>query len=237
MLKTTMLTAAVALFAGIAFGEIRIKDGETLAFMGDSITDNGQRNHNGYVNLVLRALSCEGVNVKPIKAGIGGHKSNDMLARLDRQILSQHPQWMTLSCGVNDVWHQDVGKGVALDDYKKNIAAILDKCAASNCTVIVMTATPFTNQAGKDPHNAKLAPYNAWLRAEAARRGLPLADVNDALMKALVADPNEKLTNDGVHMAPKGDRLMAVCLLKTMGATDESVARIKRDAWKDASCR
>ena len=163
-----MLLAAV--IVGVAFGGIRIKDGETVAFLGDSITANGQHNHDGYVNRVLRALACEGVKVKAVKAGVSGSKSNDMLERLDQRVLSHRPHWMTLSCGVNDVWHQDRGRGVLLEDYKKNITQILDKCVASNCTVIVMTATPFTRQAGKDPHNAKLAPYNDWLRAEAARR-------------------------------------------------------------------
>ncbi len=28
-----------------------------------------------------------------------------MLARLDEAVISKKPQWMTLSCGVNDVWH------------------------------------------------------------------------------------------------------------------------------------
>ena len=45
---------------------------------------------------------------------LAGHKSNDMLARLEADVLSKNPQWMTLSCGVNDVWHGN--KGVPLDD-------------------------------------------------------------------------------------------------------------------------
>jgi len=234
---------ATLVFAGLtalavsssALGGIKIKDGDTVAFLGDSITAQGQdrRNPDGYVNRVIRALDCEGVKVTPVKAGISGHKSNDMLARLNRQVLARKPRWMTLSCGVNDVWHQDHGKGVALEDYRKNISAILDTCAASNCTVIVMTATPFTQNACKDPHNEKLAPYNAWLREEAVRRNLPLADVNAALRGALEADPKARLTRDGVHMLPAGDRLMAMTILKAMGVEDAAFARIERDAWKD----
>ena len=96
--------AAVIVAASTAFGELIVKDGDTLAFLGDSITNQGQKNPDGYVNLVLRSLALEGVYVNPVKAGIGGNKSNDMLARLERDVLSKKPNAMTFSCGVNDVW-------------------------------------------------------------------------------------------------------------------------------------
>ena len=105
--------AAVMVAASTAFGELIVKDGDTLAFLGDSITQQGQEKTDGYVNLVLRSLAIEGVYVKPVKAGVSGNKSNDMLARLDSNVLSKKPNVMTLSCGVNDVWHQDWKKGRA----------------------------------------------------------------------------------------------------------------------------
>lgn len=129
-MKKTVFAAACAM-AACSFGEILVKDGDTLAFLGDSITQQGQQNPDGYVNLTIRALASEGVNVKPVKAGISGHKSDNMLARLNRDVLSKKPRWMTLSCGVNDVWHQDFGegKGVKLEadkaDYIAQTQAIL----------------------------------------------------------------------------------------------------------------
>ena len=68
-MKTTVFVAACAM-ATCAFGEIMVKDGDTLAFLGDSITQFGQQNADGYVNLTIRALAAEGVRVKPVKAGI-----------------------------------------------------------------------------------------------------------------------------------------------------------------------
>ena len=231
-MKKTVFAAACAM-AMCAFGEIMVKDGDTLAFLGDSITQFGQQNANGYVNLTIRALAAEGVKVKPVKAGISGHKSDNMLARLNRDVLSKNPRWMTLSCGVNDVWHQDRGNGVSLEDYKANITKILDACAASNCTVIVLTATMFESSVPeKDKHNVKLAPYNEWLRAEAKRRGLPLADLNADMWAARAKDAKVRLTRDGVHMAAMGDRLMAHGVLAAMGVPESSFAKIEREAWK-----
>ena len=233
-MKKTVVSALVAAVVSVtALGDLIVKDGDTLAFLGDSITQGGQSKPDGYVNLVLRSLALEGIQVKPVKAGVSGHKSNNMLARLDRDVLSKRPQVMTLSCGVNDVWHKDSGRGVSLDDYKKNISAIFDKCAASNCMVVVLTATMFEKPGmEKFKHNIDIAAYNDWLRAEAKRRGYPLADLNDDMWKAHAADPSVKLTRDGVHMLPAGDRLMARGVLRALGMSEARLAALEWEKWK-----
>ena len=232
MKKLMVAVAAVAVaFAAAAEDGLLVKSGDTLAFLGDSITQQGQESPDGYVSLVLRSLAVEGVYVKPVKAGVSGHKSNDMLARLDRDVLSKKPKVMTLSCGVNDVWHQDHGRGVSLENYEKNITQILDKCAAANCTVIVLTSTMFERKEGpKDIHNVKITAYNDWLVSEAKRRKLPLADLNAMMWAAKKENPSVRLTRDGVHMSEAGDRLMARGVLLAMGVTD--FARIEANAWK-----
>src|SRR5581483_2334806 len=100
--------------AQTASAEIIVKPEDKVAFLGDSITAQGWGNPAGYVKLVVAAFEANGIKITPVPAGIGGHKSNDMLARVDRDVLSKKPQWMTLSCGVNDVWHGN--KGVPLND-------------------------------------------------------------------------------------------------------------------------
>lgn len=225
--------AAVLVAASAAFGGLMVKDGDTLAFLGDSITQQGQEKIDGYVNLVVRSLALEGVYVKPVKAGISGHKSNDMLARLDRDVLSKKPKVMTLSCGVNDVWHQDWNKGVTLEDYKKNVTAIFDKCEAAGCKVVVLTATMFEKpEMEKFKHNVMIAPYNEWLREEAKRRGYPVADLNADMWKAHAEKPTERLTYDGVHMRPEGNRLMARGVLRALGMAEDRVASLDWENWK-----
>ena len=231
-MKIATLAAAIAAVS-TAFGELVVKDGDTLAFLGDSITQQGQENPDGYVNLVLRSLAIEGVYVKPAKAGISGNKSNDMLARLERDVLSKKPNVMTFSCGVNDVWHQDWNKGVSLEDYKKNVSTIFDKCDAAGCKVVVLTATMFEKpEREKFKHNVMVAPYNEWLREEAKRRGYPVADLNADMWKAHAEKPTERLTYDGVHMAPAGNRLMARGVLRALGMAEDRVASLDWENWK-----
>ena len=223
--KASGLLAMAAFLPVLAgFGETAVKSGDRIAFLGDSITYHGQTRGDGYVNLVLKGLDAEGVAVEAVKAGVSGNNSRDMLARLDRDVLSKRPRWMTLSCGINDVWNlgNANGKGVELDEYRRNVSEILDRCAASNCTVVVMTTTLFESR-GKsaavsenDERNVRIAAYNDFLRAEAARRGLPLADVNAALWKSHRAG-NSYNTCDSVHLAPPADRIVAKCVLGALG--------------------
>src|SRR4051812_47122584 len=103
-------------------GEILVKNGDTIAFLGDSITAQGANSPSGYVRLVASGLAAHGIEITVIPAGVSGNKSDQMLARLEKDVLSKKPTWMTLSCGVNDVWHG--ANGIPLETYKKNITEI-----------------------------------------------------------------------------------------------------------------
>ncbi|MDR1191231.1 MAG: SGNH/GDSL hydrolase family protein [Verrucomicrobiales bacterium] len=213
--KLWSLLAGLTLVTGSVNAEILVKNGDSIAFLGDSITSQGWTNTGGYVHLIVAGLESAGVKVKPYPAGISGHKSNNMLARLDNDVLDKKPTWMTLSCGVNDVWHG--ANGVDLESYQKNITAIVDQATAKGVKVVILTATPIREQDNAD--NEKLAGYNDFLRALAQERDLPLADLNADCWAALKAG-NGPLTVDGVHMNPEGNLVMAKGVLRALGFTD-----------------
>ena len=216
--------------------EARIKTGDKIAFLGDSITQGGAGHPGGYVQLVGSGLAAAGVKVEIIGAGISGHKSNQMLERLERDVLSKKPTWMTLSCGVNDVWHG--ANGVLLDAYQKNITEIVEKAQASGIQVMILTST-MINEDAKNDTNQKLAPYNEFLRKLAADKKCLLADLNadmQAAIKPAAAggkQVNLQLTSDGVHMGPLGDRLMARGILKAFGLSEEQLQQAN-EAWLNA---
>lgn len=184
------------------------------------------------VNLVSQGLAANGVTVEVIGAGISGHKSNQMLDRLEKDVLSKNPQWMTLSCGVNDVWHGQ--NGVLIDDYKKNITAIVDQAQAAGIQVVLLTST-MIGEDQANPNNQKLIPYNEFLRTLAKEKNCRLADLN-ALMQAEVAKANtpgkNALTGDGVHMAFPGNIMMATGVLQSLGLNAEQLNKAN-EAWLD----
>lgn len=230
--------ATAALLGGSLFpaqAEILVKDGQKVAFMGDSITQGGWSNPGGYVRLIVAGLEANGVKVTPVPAGISGHKSDQMLARLKKDALDKQPDWMTLSCGVNDVWHG--ARGIPLDQYKTNITAILDQCQAAGVKVVVLTATVITEELDGD-NNKKLETYNDFLRSLAKERHAPLADLFSQFAAVLKAHPNttgkpgRQLTSDGVHMAPAGDQLMARGVLQAFGL-DAGQLKKAEAAWQE----
>jgi len=247
-LAAIVATVVIQTTAPIAVAEIAVKNGEKIAFLGDSITQGGWDNPAGYVHLVISGLKANGVEAVPVPAGISGHKSNQMLARLERDVLSKKPQWMTVSCGVNDVWHGK--KGVPLDEamaatggyefapgedrgtYKKNMTEIVDKAKAAGVNVVLLTATVIQEKLDNS-ENAKLAPYNDFLRQLAKEKSLPLGDLNALFQKRITEEnkPGQKvLTQDGVHMNPEGNKVMAIGVLQAFGLNEAEIEKAKK-AW------
>ncbi len=219
ILPLLVILAALVVSPLHSRAEILVKNGESIAFLGDSITQFGaQSGPGGYVRLVESGLASQGIRVTVIPAGLSANKSNDMLARLEKDVLSKKPTWMTLSVGVNDVMHG--ARGVELEDYKKNVTAILDRAQQAGVKVVILTATqiglPVTN-----PENTKMAAYNTFLRETAKARNLPLADLNAAMVTEQasleMAGIKRALTTDGVHMNIYGDQVMARGVLAAFG--------------------
>lgn len=225
------ILAALIAASHLAQAEIPVKPGDKVAFLGDSITQAGQGSPGGYVQLIGSGLAANGVKIEIIGAGISGHKSNQMLDRLERDVLSKKPQWMTLSCGVNDVWHGD--KGVPLEDYKKNITSIVDKAQAAGIKVVILTST-MIGEDQANPNNQKLISYNEFLRDLAKEKKCLFADLNGEMQATLAAavkaqaKPGNKgnlLTSDGVHMAFAGNQMMALGVLKGLGLNAAELAK------------
>lgn len=198
--------------------KLAVKSGAKIAFLGDSITAGGARGPAGYCRLVIRGLKSAGVEATMIPAGISGHKSNQMLKRLKRDVLDKNPDWMTLSCGVNDVWHGK--RGVPLDQYKKNITEIVETAQKKGIKVMILTSTMIKEDAGNSL-NKQLAPYNKFLKQLAADKNCLFADLNGDMQAALIkgsAKPaGNQLTSDGVHMNTLGNIMMANGVLRAFG--------------------
>jgi lysophospholipase L1-like esterase len=228
--RIALIAFGFAAFSQSAFAqEILVKSGDKIAFLGDSITQAGQGGPSGYARRVESGLQANGIKITLIGAGISGHKSDQMLERLDRDVISKKPDWMTLSCGVNDVWHG--ANGVPLPAYKKNITEIIDKAQGAGIKVMILTATVIGEELGND-NNKKLADYNAFLRTLAVEKKCALADLSADMHAALKGSKHSglRLTSDGVHMNPLGDRLMAIGILKSFGLNDAQLKKAN-ETW------
>ena len=87
-----------------------VKDGQTLLFIGDSITDCGRRGAeaplgNGYVRLFTELATARFPErrVRYINKGIGGNRVTDLAARWQDDVLYHRPDRLSVKIGINDL--------------------------------------------------------------------------------------------------------------------------------------
>jgi lysophospholipase L1-like esterase len=222
-----------------AAGEISVRNGDSIAFVGDSNTAGGWEQPAGYVHLVQQALELQGITIIPIPAGVAGDTSERMFKRIDA-VLAKKPTWMTLSCGFNDVSPVCMWQ-VGYDDFTQYVTGILDKAKVAGVKVIVLTPTLFRDSTPDNATNRKMLPYIEFLRTTAKERGLPLADLN-AVHRAEIArlekenSPFRTVLYDGIHMAPEGNQMMAAGVLAALGLTQVQIDAA-RERWLDNAYR
>jgi lysophospholipase L1-like esterase len=213
-----------------ASAEVQIHSGDTIAFLGDSITKQGSI-PTGWCGLVVSGLEKAGVDASPINAGKGGHTSRDMVNRYEADVIARKPTWMILMCGTND----NPNHGLSLEESEKNVNVMVEKARSSGIKVLVATRPM---RGGDTTENA----YNAFLRNSAQKQGVLLADVFAAMKNAQEnfrkehpdAPPDAPFLTiaDGTHMNPRGNQVIAECILSTLGLSPEQIASVKAD-WPD----
>lgn len=217
-----------------------------IVCLGDSITQQGEQ-PGGYVWLLRRYLAAlyPEQPIEVVNAGISGHKSTDMLARFQRDVLDKKPDLVTISVGVNDVWHGFYGgyprgdgpRGIPLDAYRRNVEEMVRLARAAGVRVVMLSTTVIYEDLSS-PENARLVGYNRALREIAARNGARFVDYQRPF-RDLIATYRDRtgardnlLTGDGVHMNPTGNRVMANVLMGGLGISPEARAAV-RDAAED----
>ena len=187
--------------------------GDRCVFLGDSLTYDGCKKKDGWVRQVVADFAGRRLRIRAICAGVPGDRSADMRGRFEADVVARHPDWLVLNCGVNDVWHGDAG--CTLEQFRDNVAAMLDRALASGVSVRCSTATLI----GEDltsPSNRMLGHYNDELRILAGARGVGLAECSRAFHEALQtggARAGTWLTEDGVHLNARGEATMARAML------------------------
>lgn len=240
LLALTVTTTVVVASAQTAEAVPEALQGvKKIVCLGDSITQGGD-GPNGYVGLLRKYLSTLYPGTEIINSGISGHKSTDMLARFDRDVLAHKPDLLTISVGVNDVWHGfyenhplgDGPRGVSLEDYRKNVEEMVTKAKAANIRVVILSTTVIHEDL-KNRENAKIAGYNEALRDIAHKNGARFIDFQkpfQALIKTYrqtTGAHDNLLTSDGVHMNPEGNKVMAHTILNGLGVTPEAREKVK----------
>lgn len=233
--------------------ESPVKTGQRVAFVGDSITVLGN-SADGYVGLVAEGLRANGIEVKIRVHASAGTDSKYMLDHTVPAALYCKPDWLVLSCGINDVYHglseadfrqasteADPAKyadypqsHMTMDLFKADIQAIHEKAHAANTKLVILTPTVFYEKLDS-LFNQRMVPYVEHLRTFAKENKCLLADLHADFHQILQTNQSIRgrvLTGDGLHVNARGNQVMAKGILKAFGLNETQLAKAEQ-AWLD----
>ena len=136
-MKIAELVGALALLAGTV-SAAPFKDGDTVVFLGDSITHGGF--YHEYVTDFYRTR-CPEADIRFVNSGVNGDNAGNAQKRVDADVTYYKPTWVLYNFGMNDVG-RDAYTAVRTPaqikhgekcrkDYERNLVALADKVRAA----------------------------------------------------------------------------------------------------------
>lgn len=208
------------------------RDGDVVAFCGDSITHIGIYPY--FIEHYYQTRFPER-NITFFNKGISANTAEDIYNRLDWDVFSEKPNRITLMAGTNDVawtaYHgtetQEKYKQESINNYRK----IIEKCKNADIETVIATkpitdsSTLISSDVGKSAEKNKIEnELVAMQKSLAAEYGLKVIDINK--MSEEISDyghgngaSNVIISNDRVHPTDVGSTILGYCFLKEQGAS------------------
>jgi len=202
---------------------LKLKKGDRIVFLGDSITQAGV-DAKGYITLIRKALQ-DNADVEIIGAGISGNKVPDLQRRLDKDVLAKKPAIVFIYIGINDVWHgeKNPANGTSKEKFEAGLKDVIGRITAAGAKVILCTPTVIGEKNdGTNNLDAKLDEYAEISRAVAKELKVPLCDLRKVFQNYLRKNNPDNtgkgiLTGDGVHLNDEGNQRVAEAMLEMLG--------------------
>lgn len=206
--------------------ELILKEGDRIAIVGDSITE--QRQYSKFMEIYLLACVPE-LELTMYQFGWSGERAPGFANRMENDFVPWKPTVVTTCFGMNDgsyrPYTDKIGK-----TYEDGTRRILDRCKALGARMIVGGPGPVdtdawrANEADADQYyNDNLGRLSQIAGKLAAERGFVYAKLHPQMMvsmknaKAALGKTYHVCGGDGVHPAQNGHLAMAYCYLKAMG--------------------
>jgi lysophospholipase L1-like esterase len=217
--------------------DFALKDGDTVVFLGDSITAA-----RGYGRIVEQytLLRFPDRDVRFHNAGQGGDTAAGGLARLDRDVFPLNPTVLTVAYGVNDIGWGGKADEAHKQAYLDGIRGIVERARARGCRVYICSAAA-TAEAPDPAERGFLQAMCDEGMALARELGGHSIDVQRSMRRvqrrmveaAAKDDPKKDRPSlhvaDGIHLNEDGQLAMAVAILEGLGAPAE-VSSVAIDA-------
>lgn len=226
-MKLRLLLAALWMGAAALAGDtFALRDGDTLTFLGDSITAA-----RGYTQIVehYTLMRFPDRHVRFINAGQGGDTAHGCLKRLERDVLSQGTTVLTVAFGINDIGWGTRADDVHRQQYLGGIREIVTRSQRRGIRVFICSPA-ITAEAPETAETGYLQKMTDDGMALAQSMGASTIDVSrgmrDIQRRVVAANLQEKdpkkhtrlHVEDGVHLNDLGQLAMGYALLRGLGA-------------------
>ncbi|MGX7150202.1 GDSL-type esterase/lipase family protein [Enterococcus ureasiticus] len=181
-----------------------------IVLFGDSITA-------GYgeeaITPILQNLITEELAIKNyeevtiVNAGMPGDTTQGAMNRLDKEVLAEKADIVTIFFGANDTNSDNL---VPLEKYAENIEAMITKIGKEK---VILLTPPYVDCARKPTRDDKrIREYAERVKVIGAKYEIPVIDV----YKAMVVYPgtDEFLQADGLHFSKTGYDLLAALIVR-----------------------
>jgi lysophospholipase L1-like esterase len=137
-----------------------------------------------------------------LNRGVNGERSDEIAARLARDVIGLSPAAVVIIAGVNDVY-----QGRTAEHVTAHLRTMYDRAAHAGIRVVAGTIVPY-NTATAD-QNERMRGINAWIQRQ-VRADPAVAFVDTRAAVAADGNPDRLAESpDGLHPSPRGYRRMA----------------------------
>ena len=209
------------------------QNNDRIIFAGDSVTDMGSNQPlgeglsdkvgRGYVRVVENMLAVwyPELNFRITNAGTSGNTSRDLLARFERDVTSQNPDWVSICIGINDVWRQfDVpailDAAVLPDEYERNVESMI-LAVKEKVKGIFILSPYYIEPLIEDPMRRRMDEYGEICRRLAEKHGCEFVDFQRMFSDYCKYQHSSRLAWDRVHPNQMGATLMGREFLRHTG--------------------
>ena len=207
--------------------------GDKILFIGDSISDYSRAKPVGeglfnawgtsYVACAGALLGCmyPEEHLRVVNMGIDGNQCRDLEKRWQTDVMDQHPDWVSVLIGINDVWRQFDSPEmtelhVSPEDYRACYERIIERTLPHVKGMILMT--PYFMEPNRaDPMRARMDEYGAIVKELAEKHRLVFVDLQKAWDELFAHMHPCNIAWDRIHPNQTGCMYIAKKFLAAVG--------------------
>lgn len=207
--------------------------GSKILFIGDSISDFDRKRPVGeglfnawgtsYVADVGAMLGCmyPEMHYRVVNMGISGNQARDLEARWQTDVMDQHPDWVSVLIGINDVWRQFDSpemkeEHVSPEDFEACYERLITRTLPHVKGMVLMTPY-FMEPNRQDPMRARMDEYGAIVKKLADKYHLIFVDLQDGWDKLFQHMHPCSIAWDRIHPNQTGHMYIAKQFLNAVG--------------------